>query len=130
MTLARLFGLDFDLVRRRGMVVTIAAAVAGLALVVAVIFMAMAVQIALAHHVSPEAAALIVAAVAMVVAIAAAVTLTVMVRRTRREIGSAVAASTVVSLAPTAFSLARRHTRLAAMVTAAGVGFWLARRGK
>lgn len=130
MTGSRLFGIDGSLLRRRGAIAVAVAATAGLAVVIAVGCLAWAGQIALSRHYPPEIAALIVAAIATVVAVLAAIVLFSVVSRTRREIGRAVAASTVATVAPVAVSLAVRHTRLAGMVAVAGIGFWLARRGR
>lgn len=105
-----------------------ASALAAVAGSVAVGFAASAAQIALAHRFTPEIAAAIVAGAAAVVALLAAVAIVGLVRRTRREVGRAIAASAVVTLAPPAVSLAVRHTRIAAVVAAIGIGFWLARR--
>lgn len=130
MSAGRLFGIDPDLLRRRGTLAVVAAAVAGLAAVLAVVFLAWAGQIALAQRFAPDVAALIVAAIAAAVAILAAIAFAVIVARTRREVGRAVAASAVATVAPAAVSLAVRHTRLAGVVAAAAVGFWLARRAR
>ncbi|NLH82851.1 MAG: hypothetical protein GX458_18700 [Phyllobacteriaceae bacterium] len=126
----RLFGLDGDLLRRRGAIAVVAAATAATALLLAVGCLAWAGQIALSHHYPPEIAALIVAAIAVVVAILAVIGCASVVARTRREVGRAVAASAVATVAPAAVSLAVRHTRLAGVVAAAGIGFWLARRAR
>jgi hypothetical protein len=127
---SRLFGLDGDLLRRRGALAVAAAALAGTAAVLALGCLAWAGQIALARHHPPEIAALIVAAVAAGVAIVAALGCAAVVARTRREVGRAVAASAVATVAPAAVSLALRHTRLAGVVAVAGLGFWLARRAR
>lgn len=126
----RLLGLDGDLIRRRGTIAVAAAAIAGLAIVLASGCLAWAAQIALARSYPPEIAALMVAAIALVVAIAATITFVMVVARTRREVGRAVAASAVATVAPTAISLALRHKRLAGVAAAAGIGFWLARRAR
>lgn len=125
-----LLGLDVGLIRRRGTIVAAAATIAAMGGLVAFGFAAWAAQIALAHRFEPEIAALIVAGIAALLALAAAVAAALVVARTRREVGRAVAASAVATLAPPAVSLALRHTRLAAVVTAVGVGFWLARRAR
>lgn len=127
---ARLLGIDVGLLRRRGAMVAGAGSLAAVAVTLAVGFAAGAAQIALSRQFPPEIAALIVAGGAAMVALVAAITIVLVLRRTRREVGRAVAASAVVTLAPPAVSLAARHTRLAAVATAIGVGFWLARRAR
>lgn len=126
----RLFGLDGDLIRRRGTIAVAAAATAGIAILLTIGCLAWAGQIALSRHYPPEIAALIVAAIAAAIAILAAAACAAVVARTRREVARAVATSAVATVAPAAVSLAVRHTRLAGVVAAAGLGFWLARRAR
>lgn len=126
----RLVGFDLDLIRRRTGLIVIGAAVAAPSALIAFGFAAHAAEIALTTRVSPQVAALVVAGVAALIAIVALVAVVLVVRRTKREVTRAIAASAVVAAAPTAASLAARHTRLAAVVTAAGVGWWLAHRAR
>lgn len=128
MTAARLLGLDVGLIGRRGTAVGILAVFAGSSLLVALGFAARAGEIVLSRHFDPEIAALIVAASALVVVLVAALAMTLVLRRTRREVKRAVAASTMVTLAPPALSFALKHKEVAAVALAAGLGFWLTRR--
>lgn len=130
MNAGRLLGLDGALLRRRGLLAGVAAATATMAIAVAIGALACAAQIVLARHVAPEIAALIVAAAAFTIAVLASLGFFSVVTRTRREVRRAVATSAVATLAPTALSLALRHTRLAGVAAAAGIGFWLARRAR
>lgn len=128
MSAARWLGVDLDLVRRRSGYALAAGGVAASAAFLALAYVARAGEIVLAARFGLEVAALVVAAIAALVALAGALTAVLVLRRTRHEVSRAVAASAVVAAAPTAATLALRHTRLAAAVAAVGVGYWLARR--
>lgn len=128
MNIARLAGFDVALLRRRGALLLAFGVLATTALLVALGSAARAAEIALARRYDPETAALVVAGAAAALVVAAIVAMVVLMRRTRREVGRAVKTSAMVTLGPPAVSLALRHTGLAAVVVAAGVGFWLARR--
>ena len=126
----RLVGFDVDLIRRRTGLVLIGAAIAAPSALIALGFAARAAEIALTARLSPEIAALVVAGMAALIATVAVVAVLLVIRRTKREVTRAVATSAVVAVAPTATSLALRHTRLAAVATAAGIGWWLAHRAR
>ena len=127
MTVARLFGVDIPRLKRRGGVAFVATAIATITATLAVAFAALAGYIALTHRFDPEIAALIVAGMLLLVAIIALVIARQVLKRARREMRSAISSSAIVAFAPTAVSMAARHTRLAAVAAALGVGFWLAR---
>ncbi len=46
--------------------------------------------------------------------------------RARREFEAQLASSATVALAPAAYSMATKHTRLFALAAALGAGFWMA----
>lgn len=127
MTVARLFGVDLPRLRRRGGAAFVAAVLATIATTLAFAFAALAGYIALTRRFDPEIAALIVAGALLLVAIIALVIACQVLKRARREMRTAVSSSAIVAFAPTAVSMAARHTRLAAVAAALGVGFWLAR---
>ena len=95
--------------------------------ILAIGFAALAGHIALSRRFDPEIAALIVAGSLMVLALIALLVARQVLKKTQRELKAAVASSAAVAFVPTAASMAARHTRLAAVVGVAGVGFWLAR---
>lgn len=127
MSLARLFGVDVARLKRRGGIAAATAAIAIMMATLAVAFAAFAGYIALCRRFEPEIAALIVAGSLLFMALIALVVARFVLNRARRDVRTAISSSAVVAFAPTAASLAARHTRLAAVVAALGVGFWLAR---
>lgn len=127
MSVARLLGVDMSGIKRRGGIAVAAAVVATIMATLAVAFAALAGHIALARRFDPEIAALIVAGSLLLIALIAWVVARQMLKRARRDIRSAVSSSAIVAFAPTAASMASRHTRIAAVAAALGVGFWLAR---
>ncbi|WP_026783064.1 hypothetical protein [Pleomorphomonas koreensis] len=127
MILARLLGVDLSRLKRRGGIVAAAAAFAAVMATLAIAFAAFAGYIALARHFRPENAALIVAGVLLFLALIGLLIVRQVAARARREMRSAVASSAAVAFAPTAASMAVKHTRLAAVAVLAGLGFWLAR---
>ena len=127
MSLARLFGVDVARLKRRGGIAVATAAIAIMMATLAVAFAAFAGYIALCRRFEPEIAALIVAGSLLFMALIALVVARFVLNRARRDMRTAISSSAVVAFAPTAASLAARHTRLAAVVAALGVGFWLAR---
>lgn len=127
MNLARLIGIDVPRLKRRGGVVAVAAAIGALMASLAFGFAAFAAYIALCHRFEPEIAALIVAGALLFVALTAAVVAQYALNKASREMKTALQSSAIVALAPTAASMASRHTRLAAVAAALGVGIWLAR---
>ncbi|SCM75792.1 hypothetical protein KL86PLE_30239 [uncultured Pleomorphomonas sp.] len=127
MNVARLFGVDVPHLKRRGGLAAVAAAIAVVTAVLAVGFAAFAGHIALSRRFDPEIAALIVAGSLLLIALIALVVARLVLNKAQREMKAAISSSAAVAFAPTALSLASRHTRLAAVVAAVGVGFWLAR---
>ncbi|WP_156886788.1 phage holin family protein [Pleomorphomonas oryzae] len=127
MSIARLIGIDVPRLRRRGGVAMVAGAIAAVMVTLAVAFAAFAGYIALARRFDMETAALIVAGVLLFIGLIALVIARQMLKRARREMRAAVSSSAIMAFAPTAASMAARHTRLAAVVAAVGMGFWLAR---
>lgn len=127
MNAARLFGLDMPRLRRRGSIAVVATAIAAIMATLAVGFAAFAGYLALCRHFEPEIAALIVAGSLVVVALIGLVVARQVLKRARRDMKAALRSSAIVAFAPTAASMASRHTRLAAVAAALGVGFWLAR---
>lgn len=127
MTVARLFGVDIPRLKRRGGVAFVAMVIATITATLAVAFAALAGYIALTRRFDPEIAALIVAGALLLVAIIALVIACQVLKRARREMRTAMSSSAIVAFAPTAVSMAARHTRLAAVAAALGIGFWLAR---
>lgn len=127
MSIARLIGIDVPRLRRRGGVALVAGAIAAIMATLAVAFAAFAGYIALARRFDMEIAALIVAGSLLILALIALVIARQVLKRAQREMRVAVSSSAVMAFAPTAVSMAARHTRLAAVVAAVGMGFWLAR---
>lgn len=127
MSLARLIGLNAPRLKRRWGVAAAAAGVAAIMASLAVGFAAFSAYIALCHRFEPEIAALIVAGALLFLTLTAVVIAQIAVTRARREVKVAVQSSALVAFAPTVASMASRHTRLAAVVAAVGVGIWLAR---
>lgn len=127
MMLARLLGIDVPRIKRRGGLAVVAAMIAAMMAILAIGFAALAGHIALSRHFDPEIAALIVAGSLLVLALIALLVARQVLNRTQRELRSAVASSAAVAFVPTAASMAARHTRLAAVIGVASVGFWLAR---
>lgn len=127
MNVARLIGIDVPRLRRRGGVAVVAGAIAAVMVTLAVAFAAFAGYIALARHFDMEIAALIVAGSLLLIGLIALAIARLMLNRARREMRAAVSSSAIMAFAPTAASMAARHTRLAAVVAAVGMGFWLAR---
>lgn len=127
MSIARLIGIDVPRLRRRGGVAVVAGAIAAIMATLAVAFAAFAGYIALARRFDMEIAALIVAGSLLFLALIALVIARQVLKRAQREMRAAVSSSAVMAFAPTAVSMAARHTRLAAVVAAVGMGFWLAR---
>lgn len=127
MMLARLLGIDAPRIKRRGGFAVVAAVIAAMMAILAIGFAALAGHIALSRRFDPEIAALIVAGSLMVLALIAFLVARQVLKKTQRELKSAVASSAAVAFIPTAASMAARHTRLAAVVGVAGVGLWLAR---
>jgi hypothetical protein len=127
MTIARFFGIDIPRLKRRGGVAFVATVIATITATLAVAFATLAGYIALTRRFDPEIAALIVAGALLLVAIIALVIACQVLKRARREMRTAVSSSAIVAFAPTAVSMAARHTRLAAVAAALGIGFWLAR---
>ncbi len=127
MMFAHLLGIDVSRIKRRGGIAVAAAMVAALAAILAIGFAALAGHIALSRHFAPEIAALIVAGSLMVLTLIALLIARQLLDRAQRELRAAVASSAAVAFAPTAASMAAKHTRLAAVVGVAAIGFWLAR---
>lgn len=127
MNIARLFGVDLPHLRRRGGIVVAASIIATVMAMLAVAFAAFAGYIALSRRFEPEIAALIVAGSLLLIALIAMLIARYVLNKARQEMRTAVSTSAAVAFAPTAVSLAARHTRLAAVVAAVGIGFWLAR---
>jgi len=127
MTIARLFGVDIPRLKRRGRVAFVATMIATITATLAVAFATLAGYVALTRRFDPEIAALIVAGALLLVAIIALVIACQVLKRARREMKTAMSSSAIVAFAPTAVSMAARHTRLAAVAAALGIGFWLAR---
>ena len=127
MILARLLGVDLSRLKRRGGIVAVAAAFAAVMATLAIAFAAFAGYIALARHFRPENAALIVAGVLLLLALIGLLVVRQVAARAQREMRNAMASSAAVAFAPTAASMAFKHTRLAAVAVVAGLGFWLAR---
>lgn len=127
MILARLLGIDMPRLKRRGGFAAAAATVAVMMATLAVGFVAFAAHIALARHYEPEVAALIVAGSLFLIALVALLLARQVLKRAQRELRSAVASSAAVAFVPTAASMAAKHTRLAAVIGVASIGFWLAR---
>jgi len=127
MMLARLLGIDVPRIKRRGGFAVVAAMIGAMMAILAIGFAALAAHIALSRRFDPEIAALIVAGSLMVLALIALLVARQVLNKTQRELKSAVASSAAVAFVPTAASMAARHTRLAAVVGVASVGFWLAR---
>ncbi len=127
MSIARLIGIDVPRLRRRGGVAVVAGAIAAVMATLAVAFAAFAGYIALARRLDMVNAALIVAGVLIFIALIALLVARQVLKRARREMRAAVSSSAVMAFAPTAVSMAARHTRLAAVIAAVGMGFWLAR---
>lgn len=127
MMLARLLGIDVPRIKRRGGFAVVAAMIGAMMAILAIGFAALAAHIALSRRFDPEIAALIVAGSLMVLALIALLVARQVLNKTKRELKSAVASSAAVAFVPTAASMAARHTRLAAVVGVASVGFWLAR---
>lgn len=129
MMLARLLGIDVPRIKRRGGFAVVAAMIAAILAILAIGFASLAGHIALSRRFDPEIAALIVAGTLMVLAVIALFVARQVLHRTQRELKSAVASSAAIAFVPTAASMATKHTRLAAVIGLAGVGFWLARNG-
>jgi NhaP-type Na+/H+ or K+/H+ antiporter len=127
MSIARLFGIDLPHLRRRGSVAVAASLIALVMAILAVGFAALAGYIALSRHFDPEIAALIMAGSLLLIAVIALLAARYVLHKARREMRAAVSTSAIVAFAPTAASLAARHTRVAAVIAAVGIGFWLAR---
>lgn len=127
MSIARLFGVDLSSIKRRGGFALVAAAIAAVAATLAVAFAAFAAYIGISRHFEPEISALIVAGGLLLVSVIALLVARLVLGRARREMRVAVSSSAIMALAPTAASMASRHTRLAAVAAAIGIGFWLAR---
>lgn len=127
MILARLLGIDAPRLKRRGSLAAAAATVAVMMATLAVGFAAFAAYIALARYYDPDVAALIMAGILFLIAVTALLVARQVLKRAQRELRSAVASSAAVAFVPTAASMAARHTRLAAVVGVASIGFWLAR---
>ncbi|WP_370674975.1 phage holin family protein [Pleomorphomonas sp. PLEO] len=127
MNVARLLGVDVTRLKRRGGLAVVSAAIGMIMATLAVAFAAFAGYIALTRHFRPEIAALITAGSLLLIALIALVVARQVMKKARQEINAAVSSSAIIAFAPTAASLAARHTRLAAVVAALGIGFWLAR---
>jgi len=127
MSVARLFGINLPHLRRRGSFAVAASLIAVVTAMLAVGFAAFAGYIALSRHFDPEIAALIMAGSLLLIAMIALLAARYVLNKAQREMKAAVSASAIVAFAPTAASLAARHTRVAAVVAAVGIGFWLAR---
>lgn len=127
MSVARLLGVDVSGIKRRGELAFVATVIATMMATLAVAFAAFAGHIALSRHFEPEISALIVAGLLLLAALIAVLVARQVLRRARREMRAAVSSSAIMAFAPTAASMASRHTRLAAVAAALGIGFWLAR---
>lgn len=127
MSLARLIGLDAPRLKRRWGVAAAAAGVAAIMASLAVGFAAFAAYIALCHRFEPEIASLIVAGGLIFLTLTAIVIAQISLSRASRDMKAAVQSSAIVAFAPTVASMASRHTRLAAVAGAVGIGIWLAR---
>ncbi len=127
MSIARLFGINLPNLRRRGSFAVAASLIAVVMAMLAVGFAAFAGYIALSRHYDPEIAALIMAGSLLLIAVIALLAARYVLNKAQREMKAAISASAIVAFAPTAASLAARHTRVAAVVAAVGIGFWLAR---
>lgn len=125
--IARLLGIDMPRLKRRGGFAVAAAVVAMLMATLAVGFAAFAGYVALSRHFDPEIAALIVAGTLLFIALIAMLIAQRTLNLARREMRAAVSSSAAVAFAPTAASMALRHSRVAAVVGVLGLGFWLAR---
>ena len=127
-TILRVLGLDAAALERRGVITAAALGLAAVAVVTAAVLLGFAAQIALTDWLSPAVAALVVAIVALVVAAGCLAWARHTVGQARRDVSRAVRSSALVTFAPPAVALARRHLGLAGVVVAVGAGFWLARR--
>ena len=127
MSIARLLGVNVPHLKRRGGIAVVTATIALVMATLAVAFAAFAGYIALCRRFEPEIAALIVAGALLFIALIALLVARHVMNKAQRDMRTAISSSAVVAFAPTAASLAARHTRLAAVVAAVGVGFWLAR---
>ncbi|MEA4837414.1 MAG: hypothetical protein VB101_03920 [Rhodospirillaceae bacterium] len=127
MTAFRPFGLDLTGAWRQGGIAVAAIAAAAILATLAAGFMAMAGYIALTRRFDAEIAALIVAGALLVLALLAVLIVPYATKRARREVGTALSSNAILALVPVAVSLASKHTRIAAVIAAAGIGFWLAR---
>ncbi len=127
MIVARLFGIDLPRLKRRCGLVAAAAAIVAILVTLAIGFAAFAGHIALSRRFDPEIAALIVAGSLLLLALIVGLVARYALIKARREMKAAISTSAAVAFAPTAASLATRHTRLAAVAAAVGIGFWLAR---
>ena len=125
--IARLLGIDMPRLKRRGGFAVAAAVVAVLMVTLAVGFTAFAGYVALSRRFDPEIAALIVAGTLLFIALIAMLIAQRTLNLARQEMRAAVSSSAAVAFAPTAASMALRHTRVAAVVGVLGLGFWLAR---
>jgi len=128
MKVGRLFGIDGHRLRRRGGIVAAAALAAIVTGTLALGFAALAAHIALSRYYEPESAALMVAGSALLIMLIACLVARLTLSRARRQLETQIASSVTVALAPAAFSMARKHTRLFALAVAAGAGFWAVRR--
>ncbi len=127
MNAAQLLGLDLPRLRRHGSTAVVATAIATMMATLAVGFAAFAGYLALCRRFEPEIAALIVAGGLVILALLGLVVARLVLKRARRDMKQALQSSAIVAFAPTAASMASRHTRLAAVAAALGIGFWLAR---
>lgn len=127
MTAFRPFGFDLTEARRQGGIAAAAIAASTILAILAAGFLAMAGYLALTRRFDAEIAALIVAGVLFVLALLTVLIIPYAMKRARREVGTALSSNAMLALVPVAVSLAGKHARVAAVIAAAGVGFWLAR---
>lgn len=127
MTPSRPFGIDLTGVWRHGGIAAAAAVAAVILALLTAGFLAVAGYIALTRRFDAEIAALIVAGGLFLLLLLVVLTIRRAMTEARREMRAALSSNAMLALVPTAASLAGKHTRLAAVIAAAGVGFWLAR---
>lgn len=130
MRLGRLLGINGPRLGRLGSAAAMAAIVAAITGTIAVAFAALAAHIALSRHYTPEIAALMVAGGGLLIAVIACLIANAKLSRAKREFEAQLASSATVALAPAAFTMARKHTKLFAVAAALGAGFWMARKAR